>query len=161
MCYKTIDRILGVLFLIELCVSAFISIKIIQVWGGLSSLYSGLPFILFLLKISLSYIIGFFVVIFFFLNKPTIKWFLLFYVVLVLLINPFWVIKPNTPEYRAEIEKFENTPQKSDPTIPVKVTLRTYPFIYVKLFFVLSLLYVFTLRSKLEFKINNLEVKTS
>ena len=158
---KVIDRILGVLFLIELCISAFISIKFIQVWGGLTSLYTGLSLVLFSLKLSLRYIIGLIVVILFFLNKPTIKWVLLFFVVLVLLVNPLWVIQPNTPEYQAEVEKFENTPQNSESSIPVKIILRTYPYIYVKIFFVLSLLYVFLLRSKLECKSNNLEVKTS
>jgi len=161
LCYKTIDRVLGVIFLIELCILAIISIKIIQVWGGLSSLYTGLPHILFLFKFSLRYIIGFIVVILFFLNKPIIKWFLLIYVVLVLLINPLWNIQPNTHKYNAEVKKLENDSTTTESSIPTTVKLYIYPSMSIKIFFILALLYVFTLRLKLISKSNNLEAKTS
>lgn len=159
--YKTIDCILGLIFLGDLCYWTYFLYYILFLGGGISSFYTGTALLLFLSRIALNYIAVLFVINLFFLNKQSVQWALLIFALLFFVIQPRWALEPNAPEYIEQMRMLEErantqeeTPATSE-TVVIDAGTSVYPSWPTKMFYIASLLYAFLLRPRLTPKPDN------
>ena len=85
---KIIDRILGLLIIVEL---AFLAWLIFPSFKSFVDMYEGFPLIIIVTRIILYFSLGIFTVILLFRNAPSAKWSFLFYVALTVVVKFWWI----------------------------------------------------------------------
>ena len=145
---KIINKILAGLFLADYAYGLFFLISILVLWSPLSDYYTGTTLFLFVGKLCLHVALGLYVVIALLLNhKKAIVISTPLYVAQIF-ISKYWPINPNSQKYLDMIQEAQQSFASGDIVFSdVKATVYPYTFIYV--FYVLSVIYVFFVMPKL------------
>lgn len=143
------------MFLADYTYGLYLSISILMVWSPITDYYTGTTLIMFISKHLLHFALGLAVVVALFMNnKKTILICTPLYVA-QLFLSKYWVINPNSPKFHKMIEEAQNAMNTGGVVLSdVKATI--YPFSYIYLFYLASIIYVFAIMPKLMGK----EIKT-
>lgn len=145
MIYKTIDKIIACLIAAELIYLVFI---VATCFAPLLTYYNGLPLILIVVRIILRFTLGIIAVILFLKALPKAKWALSGYLTVSLLMDKYWVIKPNSEQYLKLVKEAQAMIESGSTHLITSKSVSVYPYWWVVAIYVLSLIYVFTLRKK-------------
>ena len=124
--------------------------------GGTLRFYGGFPLLLFLCRVIAHYVVTIASGILFWINHPKTKWVFLIFLVFILVIEPLWMIKPNTNKVRQEFNKvviigknIRILSRQEHRDIPRVTKVYAYPFRPIKIFYILAGIYIFLIDTKL------------
>jgi glucan phosphoethanolaminetransferase (alkaline phosphatase superfamily) len=140
--YKITDWIIACLILANMYVYLpFINIKFIKEF---LSYFTGVPLALVIIRIALFNIVAITAAILFFRNSSKAKWALLGYAGLDLILR-IWRIMPNSEQYLKVAKEAQEMVKNGGATVH---QISPFPAWWVLALYVISLIYVFTLRER-------------
>ena len=145
---KIINKILSVLFLTDHAISIYLVLGSIIVSGSITDYYTGTKLISFISKISIHTLLGFSVFVVLFFNRVKAIYVLLPLYVSEIFLSKYWQIEPNTPKFQKMLERVQQTGQ----TIHSDVKATFYPFSWMYVFYLLSIIYIYFVMPKLSEK---------
>jgi hypothetical protein len=145
---KSINKILGGIFFADYAYGLYLTATILMVWTPITDYYTGTTLLLFTGKILLNFALGLAVVIALFLNnKKAILISVPLYVAQIF-ISKYWAINPNSPKFTKMIEEAQNA-MNSGGVIFSDVKATVYPFSFIYLLYIVSIIYIFAIMPKL------------
>ena len=141
---KVVDRIIGLLLLAELVYTGSI---VGPVAGEAFELYEGIPRLIQIFKFALHFGLSIAAIILFLRHLPIAKWALLGYV-LVMMVNRFWYVNPNTERFQQLLKEAQSATLQTNGSVTVTTHVSVYPFWWVWVIYIIALIYVATIREK-------------
>ena len=145
---KSANRIFGGIFLADYAYGLYLTFSILMVWSPITDYYTGTTLLLFIGKHILHFALGLAVVVALFINNK--KAILIFTPVYVaqLFLSKYWAINPNSPKFQKMLEEAQNA-MNSGGVVFSDVKATVYPFSFIYLFYLASIIYVFAIMPKL------------
>ena len=144
MSYKTINKILSVLFLTDFAIGLSLIISILIVWSPLTDVFTGTRLLFFISKISLHILLGLSVILALFFNRIKAIYILLPLYVSEIFLSKYWQINPDMPKIQQLMGSYEQAIQTGKAIHSnTTVIVRHYPPSFVYGFYVLSIIYIF------------------
>jgi hypothetical protein len=159
MSYKTINKILSVLFLTDYAIGLSLIISILFVWSPLTDVFTWTRLFLFISKLAIHILLGLSAILVLFFNRIKAIYFLLPLYVSEIFLSKYWQINPDAPKTQEMIETYKQAMEaaKEFPS-NVNVTVHHplhYPPSFVHGFYVVSIIYIFFIMPKLRKKAEN------
>jgi hypothetical protein len=148
---KIINKILSVLFLTDYAINIYLVLGSIIVGGSITDYYTGIKLISFISKISIHAFLGFSVVVVLFFNRVKAIYVLLPLYISEIFLSKYWQIEPNTPKFQKMLERVQHYIQ-TEQTIHSDVKATFYPFSWMYVFYLLSIIYIYFVMPKLSEK---------
>jgi len=145
---KIIDKILGLLIIVELVFSAWLIFPSFKLFVDM---YEGFPLIIMIARIILYFSLGILTVIQLFRNASCAKWLFLFYVAYAVVMK-FWRIAPNSDKYMAMLRKFQGAVAQGSVEVTTSTNVFTYPAWWTFVLYFTALLYLFIIRQRPKIK---------
>ena len=153
---KLLDNLFAFLLFLDFCYGMFLLYQISMVWGGFTQMFTGFSLLQFFIKIFVHIALAICSIALLFFGGKKVKYVLPTYALYSLLVEGLWAITPNGPAWlkaNEVIENYKSKYQNSTENIIVNDPIM-YPNMLVYILFLMTIIYVFTIRDSLIQKYN-------